>query len=74
VYTFVYVCICIICALCNLQADPLASLSLQPEDFGRMSALLKEAFGSRIVFGLEGGYAVAETAQAIQQTLLPLLQ
>jgi acetoin utilization deacetylase AcuC-like enzyme len=59
----------------NIQADPLATLSLQPEDYGRMSAQLKEAFGSnRIMFGLEGGYSVPETAQAIQQTLLPLLQ
>jgi acetoin utilization deacetylase AcuC-like enzyme len=59
----------------HVQADPLASLSLQPEDYGRMSAQLKQAFGSsKIMMGLEGGYAVAETAQAIQQTLLPLLQ
>ena len=40
-----------------------------------MSALLKQAFGaSKLMFGLEGGYAVADTAAAIQQTLLPLLQ
>ncbi|MEN9201890.1 MAG: histone deacetylase [Thermostichus sp. DG_1_6_bins_120] len=38
------------------KGDPLASMLLEPEDFGRMAQLCLEQVTHKTVFGLEGGY------------------
>mmetsp|Transcript_13250 Transcript_13250/g.18655 ORF Transcript_13250/g.18655 Transcript_13250/m.18655 type:complete len:338 (+) Transcript_13250:79-1092(+) len=57
-----------------LEDDELANLCMQPEDFYLISSKLKESFGNRIMFGLEGGYAVEATSKAIKYTLQPFLE
>ncbi|KAG5184876.1 hypothetical protein JKP88DRAFT_198490 [Tribonema minus] len=57
-----------------LEADPLATLTMQPENYREIAQLLRGAFGNKVVFGLEGGYAVEETACAIHMTLQPFLE
>eukprot|EP00903_Cladosiphon_okamuranus_P011457 g10791.t1 len=47
-----------------LDADELATASLQPQDFGRMGRRLKDVFGSNVAFGLEGGYNLQVTPLA----------
>ncbi|CAN0389616.1 unnamed protein product, partial [Scytosiphon promiscuus] len=39
-----------------LEADELATASLQPEDYARMGKRLQDVFGGKVAFGLEGGY------------------
>lgn len=56
-----------------LDADELATASLMPDDFGRMGRRLRDVFGSKVAFGLEGGYNVQETPKAIRNTLQPFL-
>jgi len=53
-----------------LRVDPLASIELEPNDFGIMTELLFESLGhSKVVFGLEGGYNLEGLAQAVASTL-----
>lgn len=54
-----------------LASDDLAQLSLQPQDYGDIAQLLKDEFGHRIVFGLEGGYSLRDLPKAIEATLIP---
>eukprot|EP00904_Undaria_pinnatifida_P010795 jgi/Undpi1/6846/HiC_scaffold_21.g09322.m1 len=54
-----------------LDADELATASLQPEDFGRIGRRLKEVFGKKVAFGLEGGYNLQVTPKAIRNTIEP---
>ncbi|CAN0256302.1 unnamed protein product [Pylaiella littoralis] len=56
-----------------LEADELATASLQPEDFGRMGKRLREVFGRKVAFGLEGGYNLKVTPLAIRETIEPFL-
>jgi len=56
-----------------LSSDPLASMNLTPADFRTMTELLKSEFGSKIMWGLEGGYDVIEIPKAIRETILPFL-
>ncbi|CAM9630866.1 unnamed protein product [Ectocarpus sp. 6 AP-2014] len=56
-----------------LEADELATASLQPKDYGRMGKRLKEVFGSKVAFGLEGGYNLQVTPVAIRATIEPFL-
>ncbi|NJR68061.1 MAG: histone deacetylase [Synechococcales cyanobacterium CRU_2_2] len=54
------------------QADPLAEISLQPEDYGEfMSRCL--GLTRRIVLGLEGGYDVEALGQSVVATLAAVL-
>lgn len=39
-----------------LDADLTSRLRLQPSDFREISCILKDKFGTRVAFGLEGGY------------------
>jgi acetoin utilization deacetylase AcuC-like enzyme len=39
-----------------LDADLTSKLRLQPQDFSAVATILKEKFGNRVAFGLEGGY------------------
>lgn len=48
--------------------DPLASISLQPEDFGAFTDYLLQ-LTHRIVFGLEGGYDLDALARSVMATL-----
>ncbi len=45
------------------QGDPLASMGLQPEDFGRMAQMSLQ-ITPRTLFGLEGGYDLDNLAQS----------
>lgn len=56
-----------------LVSDPVAQLSLQPESFADFSVLLKERFGKRLVFGLEGGYELEGMPKAVVRTLEPFV-
>ena len=51
----------------------MAQLSLQPENFAEFSALLKNRFGRRVVFGLEGGYELEGMPKAVARTLEPFV-
>ena len=33
-------------------------MQLRPEDYGKMSTLLRDCFGDGVVLGLEGGYSL----------------
>lgn len=56
-----------------LDEDPLAGISLQPQDFAEITKRLVAAFGKeRIAMGLEGGYNVAELSKAVELTLAEL--
>ena len=39
-----------------LDADRTSSLRLTPDNYGTIGRMIREAFGDRVVFGLEGGY------------------
>lgn len=56
-----------------LASDPVAQLSLQPENFAEFSALLKSRFGKRLVFGLEGGYELEGMPKAVVRTMEPFV-
>ncbi|PIK97068.1 histone deacetylase [Synechococcus sp. 63AY4M1] len=45
------------------KGDPLASMLLEPEDFGRMAHLCLEEVTRKTVFGLEGGYDLENLAR-----------
>ncbi len=48
--------------------DPLASISLQPEDYGLFTEYCLQ-LTSKIVFGLEGGYDLPSLSQSVVATL-----
>jgi acetoin utilization deacetylase AcuC-like enzyme len=56
-----------------LDADLTSKLRLQPEDFKKMATILKEKFGTRVAFGLEGGYCWqnGELSRAIFEFVSP---
>jgi acetoin utilization deacetylase AcuC-like enzyme len=54
------------------QADPLASVNLNPEDFGLLTTHCL-ALTPKIVFGLEGGYHLNSLAIAVESTLAACL-
>lgn len=51
-----------------LAADPLAHINLQPPDYATMTRML-HTLDCPILFGLEGGYHLDATAQAVVATL-----
>jgi acetoin utilization deacetylase AcuC-like enzyme len=55
------------------QADPLASVNLNPEDFGPLTAHCL-ALTPKIMFGLEGGYHLHSLATAVEATLAACLE
>jgi acetoin utilization deacetylase AcuC-like enzyme len=55
------------------QADPLAEVNLNPEDFGPLTAHCL-ALAPKIVFGLEGGYHLNSLATAVESTLAACLE
>jgi acetoin utilization deacetylase AcuC-like enzyme len=54
------------------QADPLAGICLQPQDYGIFTQYCLQ-ISSRILFGLEGGYDFNALAQSVVATLQPCL-
>ncbi|ACB53060.1 putative histone deacetylase superfamily protein [Crocosphaera subtropica ATCC 51142] len=50
------------------QADPLASINLQPTDYGIFTQQLL-TITSRILFGLEGGYDLSALAESVVATI-----
>jgi acetoin utilization deacetylase AcuC-like enzyme len=52
--------------------DPLAGISLQPEDYGLFTTYCLQ-LTRRIVFGLEGGYHLTALAQSVVATIEPCL-
>lgn len=54
------------------QADPLAGISLQPQDYGLLTQSCLQ-LTSRILFGLEGGYDLEALAQSVVETIRPCL-
>jgi acetoin utilization deacetylase AcuC-like enzyme len=54
------------------QADPLASIALQPQDYGTFTHYLLK-ITRRILFGLEGGYDFAALAQSVVATIEPCI-
>ncbi|MGK7888080.1 MAG: histone deacetylase [Leptolyngbyaceae cyanobacterium] len=54
------------------QADPLANIALQPEDFGHLTRYCLK-MTPQILFGLEGGYDFEAIAHAVAATLVPCL-
>lgn len=48
--------------------DPLASISLQPQDYGLLTEYCLQ-LTSKIVFGLEGGYDLPSLSQSVVETL-----
>jgi acetoin utilization deacetylase AcuC-like enzyme len=54
------------------QDDPLASMSLQPQDFGIFTDYCLQ-LTAKIVFGLEGGYDFDSLGQSVVATIAPLL-
>lgn len=55
------------------KADPLASISLQPEDFGLLTEYCLK-LTRRILFGLEGGYDLEALAESVKATIEPCLK
>ena len=39
-------------------SDRYAGMQLRPEDYGKMSTLLRDCFGDGVVLGLEWGYSL----------------
>ena len=56
-----------------LSKDPVAQVSLSPRDYAKLADRLKDIWGDKIVFGLEGGYVPDELAEAVEETLRPWL-
>ncbi len=54
------------------RADPLASMALQPEDFGRFTEYCL-GITRRVLFGLEGGYDYDALGQSVAATLAACL-
>jgi acetoin utilization deacetylase AcuC-like enzyme len=54
------------------QADPLANISLQPDDYGLFTQQCLN-LTRRIMFGLEGGYDLDAIAESVIATLKPCL-
>jgi acetoin utilization deacetylase AcuC-like enzyme len=54
------------------QADPLASIALQPQDYSIFTRYLLK-ITRRILFGLEGGYDFAALAQSVVATIEPCI-
>jgi acetoin utilization deacetylase AcuC-like enzyme len=50
------------------EADPLAEIALQPEDFGILAHYCLP-LARRIMFGLEGGYNLESLSQSVIATL-----
>ncbi len=55
------------------QDDPLAGVSLQPEDYGVFTRYCLN-LTPKIVFGLEGGYDLDALAKSVEQTIVSCLQ
>jgi acetoin utilization deacetylase AcuC-like enzyme len=55
------------------QADPLAEVNLNPEDFGVLTHYCLD-LTPKIVFGLEGGYHLNSIATAVEATLAACLE
>lgn len=56
-----------------LASDDLAGVNLKPADYAMIAKAIKKAFGSNVLFGLEGGYSLLELPSAVHHTLQPFL-
>ena len=54
-----------------LSSDDMATINLEVNDYRDMAIAIKEAFGSAVLFGLEGGYNLQELPLAVKETILP---
>lgn len=54
------------------QADPLASIALQPQDYDTFTRYLLQ-ITRRLLFGLEGGYDLTALAQSVVATIAPCM-
>lgn len=54
------------------HADPLASISLQPQDYGVFTQYLLQ-ISTKILFGLEGGYDLEALSQSVIATVASLI-
>lgn len=54
-----------------LASDDLSNVMLHPSDYRIISQHLKDNFGEKILFGLEGGYNIKELPLAIKETIFP---
>jgi acetoin utilization deacetylase AcuC-like enzyme len=54
------------------KADPLAGISLQPQDYGVFTTYALK-ISHQLVFGLEGGYDYSTLAQSVMATIAPCL-
>ena len=52
-----------------MSSDDLSTMMLQPRDYGEMGTLIKNTFGSAVVFGLEGGYNLIDLPYAVKATI-----
>lgn len=55
------------------QADPLAGIALQPQDYGVLTGFCLQ-ITRRLLFGLEGGYDFNALAQSVASTIAPCLE
>ena len=54
-----------------LRSDPMAGVSLEPADYGKIAGKVQEAFGALpVVYGLEGGYNLDDLPLAVESVLL----
>ena len=56
-----------------LASDELSNILLRPDDYGTISEILRESFGTSILFGLEGGYSLRDLPLAMKASILPFL-
>ncbi len=54
------------------MADPLSEVCIQPSDYGKLTQYCLQ-LTSKIVFGLEGGYAVKELTESVVATIEQLI-
>lgn len=59
-----------------LYSDPMANISLKPNDYGDIARIIRASFkaGLPMVFGLEGGYNLADLPLAVEKTVESLME
>ena len=62
----------IVCAgFDGLESDELAGGRLVPSDYADIGHLVKRSFGDRVLYGLEGGYSIADLPSAVEHAISP---
>jgi len=60
------------CGLDALEEDRTSKLCLRPGDYGKIGRELRDKFGNRVVFGLEGGYCWGNGSTVLGESILEL--